>query len=346
MKKRALITGITGQDGAYLASELLEKGYEVHGLRRRASTFNSARLDPLLVDIFEGTSPIELHYGDMTDSTSLYRVISRVMPTHIFNLAAQSHVAVSFESPEYAADADGIGTLRLLEVVKQITPETRVYQASTSELYGGDISSNEYYDEQSPFSPKSPYAAAKQFAFATSKIYRDSYGLFIANGILFNHESPLRGENFVTQKIVRAIAKLARGDKVVLRLGNLDAVRDWGHAEDYVRAMRLILEADQPDDYVVASGEAFSVREFLEKVLKFFDIPYKRSGRRSEEMYFNRTTGEPIVVVDQRYYRPNEVKFLRGDSTKIRHDLGWIPTKTIDDLVADMCLNVTRLRPL
>jgi GDPmannose 4,6-dehydratase len=343
---KALITGITGQDGAYLTTELLRNGYEVHGLRRRASTFNSARIDPLLVDIFEGPSPIELHYGDMTDSTSLFRIISRVKPTHIFNLAAQSHVGVSFESPEYAADADGMGTLRLLEIVKQITPETRIYQASTSELFGGDLEVTGKYDETSRFNPKSPYAAAKQFAYSISKIYRDSYNMFISNGILFNHESPLRGENFVTQKIVRAVAKISVGGSIILRLGNLDAIRDWGHAEDYVKAMRLILEAESPDDFVVASGEAYSVREFLEKVLKYLNVEFERCGSGLSEQYFDPRTGNPLVVIDQRYFRPNEVPYLRGDSTKIQRELGWVPEKTLDDLVSDMCSNVTRLRAL
>lgn len=347
MKKVALITGITGQDGAYLADELLNNGYVVHGLRRRTSLFNTGRIDHLLTDRFIGESKIVLHYGEMTDFTSLYRVVADIEPSIIFNLAAQSHVAVSFESPEYVADVDGLGTLRLLEVTRQIDRDIRIYQASTSELYGGELSVGLSYTEESPFNPKSPYAVAKQFAFSMSKVYRESYDLFISNGILFNHESPLRGENFVTQKIVRAVAKMARGQEhVTLRLGNLDAYRDWGHAADYVNAMRLIAEADQPDDYIVATEETHTVREFLEKVLDFFAVEYVRTGTGLDEKYLAKGGDRILVEIDSRYFRPNEVHYLSGDPSKIKNDLGWAPTHSFDSLITDMCGNAERLRPL
>jgi len=334
--KRALITGITGQDGAYLAEFLLEKGYEVHGIKRRASLINTQRIDHLYEDPHVENRRFYLHYGDLTDSTNLIRIIQEIQPDEIYNLAAQSHVKVSFESPEYTANADALGTLRLLEAIRilKLENKTRFYQASTSELFGKvqEIPQR----ETTPFYPRSPYAVAKLYAYWITVNYREAYGIFACNGILFNHESPIRGETFVTRKITRAVARIKYGLQDKLYLGNLDAKRDWGYAKDYVRAMWMILNHDVPDDYVIATGEVHSVREFVEKAFKFVDIDIEWVGQGVNEKGIDAKTGRVLVEVDPRYFRPTEVDILVGDATKARQVLGWQPTVTFDELVKIM----------
>lgn len=336
MTKRALITGVTGQDGAYLAEFLLNKGYEVHGIKRRASLFNTDRIDHLYQDPHAPHRRFILHYGDLTDSTNLIRVVQEVQPDEIYNLAAQSHVAVSFETPEYTANADAVGTLRLLEALRILGLEkkTRFYQASTSELYGKvqEIPQT----ETTPFYPRSPYAAAKLYAYWITVNYREAYGMYACNGILFNHESPVRGETFVTRKITRALARIKLGLQERLYLGNLDARRDWGHARDYVEAQWLMLQQDQPDDYVIASGVQHSVREFVQAAGQELDMRIEWEGRGLEEKGYDRKTGACIVSVDPRYFRPTEVETLLGDATKARTRLGWQPRVTFTELVREM----------
>jgi GDPmannose 4,6-dehydratase len=334
--KRALITGITGQDGAYLAELLLKEGYEVHGLKRRASSFNSARIDHLYQDPHEPVVRFALHYGDLTDSTNLIRIIQEVQPDEIYNLAAQSHVKVSFEAPEYTANSDALGTLRLLEAIRILGLEgkTKFYQASTSEMYGKVLETPQ--KETTPFYPRSPYGAAKVYAYWITVNYREAYGIFASNGILFNHESPIRGETFVTRKITRAVARIHLGLQDKLFLGNLDAKRDWGYARDYVRAMWLMLQHDRPDDFVVATGEAHSVREFVEKAFGELDVHIKWEGSGVEEVGRDAASGEVRVRIDPRYFRPTEVDFLLGDSTKAQKALGWKPEVSFDQLVRRM----------
>src|SRR3954452_24424852 len=335
MTRRALITGITGQDGAYLAELLLAKGYEVHGLKRRASSFNTGRIDPLYQDPHERAARLRLHYGDMTDATNLVRVVQGVQPDEVYNLAAQSHVAVSFETPEYTANADGIGTLRLLEAIRilKLQDRTRFYQASTSELFGMALPPQ---SETTPFLPQSPYATAKLYGFWIVQNYRTGYSLHASNGILFNHESPLRGETFVTRKITRAVAAIELGLQDRLWIGNLDARRDWGHARDYVEGMWRILQQDAPDDYVLATGEAHSVREFVERAFGEVGREIVWKGEGAEERGLARRTGRLLVKVDPRYFRPLEVHHLLGDPSKARARLGWRYTVTFPELVAEM----------
>lgn len=334
--KKALITGITGQDGAYLAELLLGKGYEVHGIKRRSSLFNTQRIDHLYKDPHEQDSRFFLHYGDMTDSTNLIRIIQEVQPDEIYNLAAQSHVKVSFESPEYTANADALGTLRLLEAIRilKLEDKTKFYQASTSELFGKvqEIPQK----ETTPFYPRSPYAVAKLYAYWITVNYREAYNMYACNGILFNHESPIRGETFVTRKITRAVARIKLGLQKKLYVGNLEAKRDWGYAKDYVEAMWLILNQNEPDDYVIATGETHSVREFIEKAFLNVGIPIEWTGYGIEEKGVNKTTGEVIVEVDPRYFRPTEVDILIGDATKAKTKLGWTPKVNFDELVRIM----------
>ncbi len=335
MKRKALITGITGQDGSFLAEFLLEKGYEVHGIIRRSSSFNTGRIEHLYLDEWvrdmKRERLINLHYGDMTDSSSLIRIIQSVRPDEIYNLAAQSHVKVSFEVPEYTAEADAIGTLRLLEAVRILGLErsTRIYQASTSELYGKveEIPQS----ETTPFHPRSPYAVAKQYAFWITKNYRESYGLFAVNGILFNHESERRGETFVTRKITLAAARIAQGQQDKLYLGNLNALRDWGYARDYVECMWLMLQHGTPEDFVIATGEQHSVREFCEKAFAVAGIDLRWEGHGIEEKGIDTATGRILVEVDPKYFRPSEVETLLGDPSKARRLLGWDPSKTSFD---------------
>lgn len=336
MKKVALITGVTGQDGAYLAEFLLNKGYEVHGLKRRSSLFNTARIEHIYQDPHEKDVNFYLHYGDLTDSTNLIRIIQEIQPDEIYNLAAQSHVKVSFETPEYTANADGLGTLRLLEAIRilGLTKQTKFYQASTSELYGNVQQIPQ--TEKTPFYPRSPYAAAKLYSYWITVNYREAYNIFGCNGILFNHESPLRGETFVTRKITRAVARIKLGLQKKIYLGNLGAKRDWGHAADYVEAMWLILQQEKPDDYVIATGETHSVREFLQQA--FFDvgIEIKYQGEGLEEKGIDKETGKILIEVDPRYFRPTEVDILLGDSTKAKQKLGWKPKVSFRELVKKM----------
>lgn len=323
MKKKALITGITGQDGSYLAEFLLEKGYEVHGIKRRASQFNTARVDHLYRDQHEENVNFFLHYGDMVDSSNLTRIIQEVQPDEIYNLAAQSHVQVSFESPEYTADADGVGTLRILEAIRILGLEkkTRFYQASTSELYG--LVQETPQRETTPFYPRSPYAAAKLYGYWITVNYREAYGMYACNGILFNHESPRRGETFVTRKITRAVAriKLELQDKIYL--GNLSAKRDWGYAKDYVEAMWLLLQQEKAEDFVIATGQTHEVREFVGLAFKEVGIEIEWQGKGLEEKGVDKATGKTLVEVDPRYFRPTEVELLLGDATKAKEKLGW-----------------------
>jgi GDPmannose 4,6-dehydratase len=334
--KVALITGVTGQDGAYLAELLLKKGYEVHGVKRRSSSFNTGRIDHLYEDQHEAGVRFFLHYGDMTDATNLIRLVQEVQPDEIYNLAAQSHVQVSFETPEYTANSDGVGTLRLLEAMRilGLKDKTRFYQASTSELYGKvrEIPQS----ETTPFYPRSPYAAAKLYAYWITVNYREAYGYHASNGILFNHESPLRGETFVTRKITRAVAGIKLGLQDKIYLGNLDAKRDWGHARDYVEGMWRILQQDQPDDYVLATGETHAVREFVE--LSFAEIGCKVvwKGKGVDEVGIDKKTGKVLVEVDPRYFRPTEVDLLHGDPRKARKVLGWKHTTKFRDMVKEM----------
>ena len=336
MKKIALITGITGQDGAYLAEFLLKKGYEVHGIKRRASLFNTDRIDHLYQDPHVEDRNLILHYGDLTDSTNLIRIIQQVQPDEIYNLAAQSHVAVSFETPEYTANSDALGTLRILEAVRILGLEkkTRFYQASTSELYGKVRETPQ--TETTPFYPRSPYAVAKLYAYWITVNYREAYGLYACNGILFNHESPMRGETFVTRKITRAIARIKLGLQDCLYLGNLDAKRDWGHARDYVEMQWLMLQQDEPDDFVIATGVQYSVRDFVNVAAKEAGILIRWEGEGLDEKGFDDKTGEMIIVVDPRYFRPTEVEALLGDPSKAKEKLGWTPKVKLEELVAEM----------
>jgi len=336
MKRRALITGVTGQDGAYLAEFLLNKGYEVHGIKRRASSFNTDRIDHLYQDPHEPNVRFFLHYGDLTDSTNLIRILQEVQPDEIYNLAAQSHVRVSFETPEYTANADALGTLRLLEAIRilNLAGKTRFYQASTSELYGN--ASQVPQSEKTPFYPRSPYAAAKLYAYWITVNYREAYGMFACNGILFNHESPLRGETFVTRKITRAAARIKLGLQDKLYLGNLNAKRDWGFAGDYVEAMWLILQQDKPDDYVIATGESYSVRTFAELAFAELGMELEWVGTGVEEKGVDKATGRVLIEIDPRYFRPTEVDMLLGDASKARRVLGWEPKVKFHDLVRMM----------
>jgi|DewCreStandDraft_4_1066084.scaffolds.fasta_scaffold00053_95 GDPmannose 4,6-dehydratase len=333
--RKALITGITGQDGAYLAELLLAKGYEVHGIKRRSSSFNTGRIDHLYVDPHTAGARFKLHYGDLTDATNLIRIVQEVQPDEIYNLAAQSHVKVSFETAEYTANADGIGTLRLLEAIRILGLEkkTRFYQASTSELYGA---SPPPQNEETPFRPQSPYATAKLYAYWITRNYREGYGLFAANGILFNHESPIRGETFVTRKVTRGVAAIALGLQERLWVGNLEAKRDWGHARDYVEGMWRILQYPVPDDWVLATGEAHTVRELLELAFAQVGIALVWRGSGVEEKGLDDRTGRVLVEIDPRYFRPLEVHHLLGDPTKARTRLGWRHRVSFRDLVAEM----------
>jgi GDPmannose 4,6-dehydratase len=333
----ALITGVTGQDGAYLAEFLLGKGYVVHGLRRRSSLFNTARIDHLYHDTHEKGTKLFLHHGDMTDSSSLLRIIQKVQPDEIYNLAAQSHVAVSFEEPEYTANSDALGALRVLEAIRSLEMEkkTRFYQASTSELYG--LVQETPQRETTPFYPRSPYAVAKLYAYWITVNYREAYGMFSCNGILFNHESPVRGELFVTRKITRALARIKLGIQDQLYLGNLSAKRDWGHARDYVEAQWLMLQQDEPEDFVIATGEQHSVREFVDLAAHEMRLSIKWRGKGVKEKGYG-PNGRCVVSVDPRYFRPTEVETLLGDPTKARKKLGWRPKVTFEALVKEMAL--------
>jgi GDPmannose 4,6-dehydratase len=334
--KTALITGVTGQDGAYLAEFLLRKGYVVHGLKRRSSSFNTARVDHLYHDPHEQGVSFHLHYGDVTDATNLIRIVQETQPDEIYNLAAQSHVQVSFETAEYTANSDGLGTLRLLEAIRILGLEqrTRFYQAATSELYGKVQETPQ--TEKTPFYPRSPYAAAKLYAYWITVNYREAYGLHASNGILFNHESPIRGETFVTRKITRAVAAIEHGGQDRLFLGNLDAKRDWGHARDYVEGMWLILQQDEPDDYVLATGEAHTVREFVEAAFSCVGRKITWIGTGAEEKGFDDGSGKVVVEIDPRYFRPTEVDLLVGNSNKARAKLGWRHKVSFDELVREM----------
>jgi GDPmannose 4,6-dehydratase len=336
MKKKALITGITGQDGAYLAEFLLDKGYEVHGIRRRASLFNTDRIDHLYHDPHSKGYDLTLHYGDLTDSSSLIRIVKEVQPDEIYNLAAQSHVAVSFEEPEYTANSDALGTLRILEAIRiaGLEKKTKFYQASTSELYG--LVQEIPQKETTPFYPRSPYAVAKMYAYWITVNYREAYGIYACNGILFNHESPIRGETFVTRKITRALARIKLNLQECLYLGNMNALRDWGHARDYVVMQWMMLQQETPEDFVIATGEQHSVREFVELAAQEIGIQIRWEGKDQEEKGYDVATGKCIVSVDPRYYRPAEVETLLGDPTKAKEKLGWVPTTTFPELVAEM----------
>lgn len=335
MAKKALITGITGQDGAYLAEFLIKKGYEVHGLRRRSSLFNTERIDHLYKDIHEDDVRMKLHFGDMTDSSSLVSIISKIEPDEVYNLAAQSHVAVSFEVPEYTADTDALGALRLLEAIRLLGFEksTRFYQASTSELYG--LVQETPQKESTPFYPRSPYAVAKLYAYWITINYREAYGMYACNGILFNHESPVRGETFVTRKITRALTRIKLGLQNKLYVGNMNALRDWGHARDYVELQWLMLQQEVPSDYVIATGEQYSVRQFIEYACENLDIEITWVGTDDNEKGFDQD-GNCLVEVDKRYYRPAEVETLLGDASKARKELGWEPKTSFESLVKEM----------
>ncbi|HET7880230.1 MAG TPA: GDP-mannose 4,6-dehydratase [Acetobacteraceae bacterium] len=336
MGKTALITGTTGQDGAYLSELLLAKGYTVHGLKRRSSSFNTERVDHLYQDPHEGDPRFLLHYGDMTDSTSLIRLLQQIMPDEVYNLAAQSHVQVSFETPEYTANADALGPLRLLEAIRILGLEktTRFYQASTSELYG--LVREVPQRETTPFYPRSPYGVAKLYGYWITVNYREAYSIFASNGILFNHESPIRGETFVTRKISRAVAAIHTGREAELFLGNLDAKRDWGHARDYVEGMWRIMQHSEADDFVLATGEAHSVREFVERAFAEVGRRIDWRGSGLDEVGIDATSGAVLVRIDPRYFRPTEVQTLLGDYSKAREKLGWRPAVTFDELVAEM----------
>jgi GDPmannose 4,6-dehydratase len=336
VSKKALITGITGQDGAYLAEFLLDKGYEVHGIKRRASSFNTDRIDHLYQDPHAKNRRLVLHYGDLTDATNLIRIVQQVQPDELYNLAAQSHVGVSFETPEYTANSDALGTLRLLEAIRILGLEkkTRFYQASTSEMYGKvqEIPQK----ETTPFYPRSPYGAAKVYGYWITVNYREAYGMFACNGILFNHESPIRGETFVTRKITRALARIKEGLEGCLYLGNMDSLRDWGHARDYVEAQWLMLQQAQPEDFVIATGEQHSVREFVERAGACLGMKVEWRGKGVDEQGIDTKTGNAIVKVDPRYFRPTEVETLLGDPTKAKTKLGWQPKISFAKLVEEM----------
>jgi len=349
MSKRALITGITGQDGSYLAELLLEKGYEVHGIKRRASSFNTERVDHIYQDPHVAGSRFHLHYGDLTDTSNLTRIVAEVQPDEIYNLGAQSHVQVSFEMPEYTADVDALGTLRLLEAIRflKLGNRTRYYQASTSELYG--LVQEVPQNETTPFYPRSPYGVAKLYAYWITVNYRESYGMYACNGILFNHESPRRGETFVTRKITRGLANIAVGLESCLYMGNLDALRDWGHAKDYVRMQWMMLQQDQPKDYVIATGVQYSVRQFIDMAAKELGITLAFEGEGVHERAVVQAVegdkapavkvGDVIVRVDPRYFRPAEVETLLGDPSLAKADLGWVPQITLDEMVREMMHN-------
>jgi GDPmannose 4,6-dehydratase len=343
--KTALITGVTGQDGAYLSEFLLRKGYTVHGLKRRTSLFNTARIDHLYEDPHIENQKFILHYGDMTDSTNLIRLIKEIQPDEIYNLAAMSHVRVSFEMPEYVADTDGLGTLRLLEAVRLLGLEkkTRIYQASTSELYGKVQEVPQ--TENTPFYPRSPYAVAKMYAYWITVNYREAYGMFASNGILFNHESPIRGETFVTRKITRAVSRIALGLQNKLYLGNLDSKRDWGHAKDYVRMMWMILQADNPEDWVIATGRTTTIREFVKMAFSHIGVELEFSGYGINEVAkvkscsnrdYQLPLGKKVLSIDEKYFRPTEVDILVGDASKAKEKLGWVPQTTLEELVEEM----------
>ncbi|MEN5365168.1 GDP-mannose 4,6-dehydratase [Stenotrophomonas sp. TWI273] len=349
MTKRALITGITGQDGSYLAELLLEKGYEVHGIKRRSSSFNTQRVDHIYQDPHDSGAQMHLHYGDLTDSSNLTRIIAEVEPDEVYNLGAQSHVAVSFEAPEYTADVDGMGTLRLLEAIRFLGrgDKTRFYQASTSELYG--LVQQVPQTESTPFYPRSPYAVAKLYAYWITVNYREAYGMYACNGILFNHESPRRGETFVTRKITRGLANIAHGLESCLYLGNLDALRDWGHAKDYVRMQWMMLQQDSPQDYVIATGVQYSVRQFIELSAKELGITLVFEGSGVNERAVVSSVdgsrapavrpGDVLVQVDPRYFRPAEVETLLGDPAKAKDELGWVPQISLQEMVREMVDN-------
>jgi len=334
--KKALISGITGQDGSYLAEQLLGRGYEVHGIIRRSSSFNTKRIDHLYTDPHNKDARMFLHYGDLTDSSNLNRLLEKIVPDEIYNLAAQSHVQVSFEVPEYTAEVDGVGTLRFLDAIKEVglKDKTRFYQASTSELYGKaqDVPQT----ETTPFQPRSPYAAAKLYAYWVVVNYREAYGLHASNGILFNHESPRRGETFVTRKITRAVTRIAEGLQDCLYIGSVDVKRDWGYSPEYTEAMRLILQQDTPDDYVIATGENHTVREFIEKAFKAVGSDIAWSGSGVDEIGRDAATGREVVRIDPRYFRPTEVDLLLGDPSKARNKLGWAPKVKFEELVTIM----------
>ncbi|WP_159473054.1 GDP-mannose 4,6-dehydratase [Chryseobacterium sp. 18068] len=348
--KVALITGVTGQDGSYLAEFLLEKGYEVHGIKRRASSFNTQRIDHIFRDLHEKDVKFKLHYGDLTDSTNLIRIIQEVQPDEIYNLGAMSHVKVSFDSPEYVANTDGIGTLRLLEAIRilGLTHKTRIYQASTSELYGGlpqNKNKEGFYDENTPFYPRSPYGAAKIYAYWITVNYREAYGMYACNGILFNHESPRRGETFVTRKITMAAAKIALGLQDVLYLGNLNAQRDWGHAKDYIEAMWLMLQQEKAEDFVIATGKTTYIRDFVRMTFQELGIELEFTGEAENEVgkvkscsnpEYQLPLGQEIVKIDSNYYRPTEVDLLLGDPKKANTKLGWIPKYDVKSLCKEM----------
>lgn len=349
MNKIALITGVTGQDGSYLAEFLLEKGYEVHGLKRRASSFNTERVDHICKDPHEINANFHLHYGDLTDTSNLTRILCEVQPDEVYNLGAQSHVAVSFEAPEYTADVDAMGTLRLLEAIRFLGLErkTRFYQASTSELYG--LVQETPQRETTPFYPRSPYAVAKMYAYWITVNYREAYGMYACNGILFNHESPRRGETFVTRKITRAMSNIAQGLEKSLFLGNMDALRDWGHARDYVEMQWLMLQQEQPEDFVIATGVQYSVRQFVEMAAKELGVSVRWQGEGVDEIGIVESiigssapalsVGDVIVAVDPKYYRPAEVETLLGDPTRAKEKLGWVPTTTLEEMVVEMVAN-------
>ena len=349
MTKRALITGVTGQDGSYLAEFLLEKGYEVHGIKRRASSFNTQRIDHIFEDPHTDNVRFKLHYGDLTDSSNLTRILQEVQPDEVYNLAAQSHVAVSFESPEYTADVDATGTLRLLEAIRFLGLEkkTRFYQASTSELYG--LVQETPQTETTPFHPRSPYAVAKLYAYWITVNYREAYGMYACNGILFNHESPRRGETFVTRKITRGLANIAQGLESCLYMGNIDALRDWGHAKDYVRMQWMMLQQDQPDDFVIATGVQYSVREFIKWSAAELGISIRFEGEGLKEVGIvdaisgndapSLKVGDEIVRIDPRYFRPAEVATLLGNPAKAKDKLGWVPEITVQEMCSEMVAN-------
>ncbi|AAK80138.1 GDPmannose 4,6-dehydratase [Clostridium acetobutylicum] len=352
--KKAIITGITGQDGSYLTEFLLKKGYEVHGIIRRASSFNTKRIDYLFEDPKIGNKLLFLHHGDLTDSSNINRLLEKVQPTEIYNLAAQSHVQVSFEVPEYTVETDAVGTLRFLDAIKELGIKCKFYQASTSELFGG-MPGTAPQSEKTPFYPRSPYAAAKLYAYWITVNYREAYGIFACNGVLFNHESPRRGETFVTRKITRAIANIIEGNQDKVSLGNLNAKRDWGYAGDYVEAMWLMLQKDTPKDYVIATGETHTVREFVEKAFKFAGIKIKWIGQGIEEKGIDLKTGKTLVDVNPRYFRPTEVELLLGDPSMAERELGWRRKVNFEELVYMMVeedlkktriTNVDRVREL
>ena len=334
-KKVALITGVTGQDGAYLSRFILKKNYEVHGIKRRSSSFNTGRLESIYIDPHEKKPNFVLHYGDLTDSSNLIRIIQKIKPDEIYNLGAQSHVQVSFETPEYTANSDALGTIRMLEAIRTLdmVDKVKFYQASTSEMFG---KSPPPQNEKTIFQPRSPYAAAKLFSYWVTVNYREAYGLFASNGILFNHESPLRGETFVTRKITRAVASILKGKQKKLWLGNLEAKRDWGHAKDYVEGMWKILQHNQAEDFVLATGKSFSVREFCQIAFKEIGIILKWSGDGIQEVGKDDANGKVLVQIDKRYFRPTEVNYLEGDASKAKEKLGWVPKISLESMISEM----------